>query len=196
MLTLAAPVIAGLLLGVCLGGSIAGPAQRGIRWAPLGVLCLALQVALFTPLLDRQPWIVSWGSWLYVGTLTGVCVLLVRNGLATAPRVQRAAWWIASLGVALNIQVITVNGGYMPRLDEGEPTAAVTRLSNVRPITTSTQLVWLSDVLVEPGWVPNANILSIGDLLLSTGVAGWAFALTVSTRRRTATVSHELLQHA
>jgi hypothetical protein len=196
MLTLTAPVIAGLLLGVCLGGSIAGPAQRGIRWAPLGVLCLALQVALFTPLLDRQPWIVSWGTWLYVGTLAGVCALLVRNGLAMAPRVQRAAWWIASLGVALNILVITVNGGYMPRLNESEPIAAATQLSNVQPITPSTQLVWLSDVLVEPSWVPNANILSIGDLLLSTGVAGWAFAATVSSRRRTATRSRELPQPA
>jgi hypothetical protein len=110
--------------------------------------------------------------------------------------VHRAAWWLAALGVALNVLVISVNGGYMPRLDEGEPTAVVTRLSNVRPITTSTQLVWLSDVLIEPGWVPNANILSIGDLLLSTGVAGWAFAATVSSRRRTATRSRELPQPA
>lgn len=197
MLTLAAPVIAGMALGVCLGGSIAGPAQRGIRWSPLGVLCMAVQLALFTPLLDSQPWILAWGCWLYVGTLVGVCALLMRNGLATKPLMQRAAWWIAALGVALNILVISVNGGYMPRLDEGEPTSAVTRLSNVQPITPSTQLVWLSDVLVEPSWVPNSNILSIGDLLLSAGVAGWAFSATVSSRRRRA-VPHarELLQHA
>jgi hypothetical protein len=94
--------------------------------------------------------------------------------------------------VGLNLLVVFANAGYMPQSPEarlevrGAPAQSVTesRLRNVLPMTDSTQLGVLGDVIPEPGWLPNANVISIGDLLLGTGLAVWAF--NVTRRRRAA----------
>jgi Family of unknown function (DUF5317) len=43
-----------------------------------------------------------------------------------------------------------------------------------------TWLAWLGDIFPEPAWLPRANVVSIGDLVLATGIAAWVF----STLRR------------
>jgi hypothetical protein len=40
------------------------------------------------------------------------------------------------------------------------------------------RLTWLGDVIPQPGWLPQANLISVGDVLLSLGAAGCAFAIT------------------
>jgi Family of unknown function (DUF5317) len=42
-------------------------------------------------------------------------------------------------------------------------------------------LPWLCDILPLPRWLPRANVLSIGDVLLALGVGGWIFASMART---------------
>jgi hypothetical protein len=57
------------------------------------------------------------------------------------------------------------------------------RLENVVWMTGDTVLPWLADIIAEPRWLPRPNVLSIGDIFLALGVAGWVFGIT---RPRTA----------
>jgi hypothetical protein len=92
----------------------------------------------------------------------------------------------------LNLLVVTANDGYMPQSLEarqavhGAPaqTSTESKLRNVLPMSDSTKFGALGDVISEPGWWPNANVVSIGDLVLGAGLALWAFK--VSSRRRAA----------
>ena len=49
------------------------------------------------------------------------------------------------------------------------------------PLDRITHLAWLGDTILEPSWLPLANVVSIGDLLLSTGLAWWAFRVTTAS---------------
>ena len=164
--------------------------QAGVRLGKFaGVLehLLLAQVALFSPLLETQPLIVASGPWLYVLSLVGVGVTLVAN--ARAHTAARLSLTLAALGVALNCLVIVTNAGYMPRSDEAAaslgmpPTAQLmqVRLVNVAPIDGQTRLGWLGDTIPQPTWLPLANVVSIGDLLLSGGLASWAWQVTTGS---------------
>jgi hypothetical protein len=94
----------------------------------------------------------------------------------------------------LNLLVVVANGGFMPqsadaRVASRGGSVTVTqsdepRLRNIVPMNDQTQLSLLGDVIPEPSWLPNSNVVSIGDLLLGSGLAWWAFGITVSTARR------------
>jgi hypothetical protein len=65
------------------------------------------------------------------------------------------------------------------------------KLQNVAAAGPATLLPWLGDVFGEPRWLPRANVVSLGDVLLAIAVAAWAFGATTSnlavpwrTRRR------------
>jgi hypothetical protein len=143
-----------------------------------------VQVALFSPLLESRPFFVEYGPWLYVLSLVGIGATLLAN--ARAEQAARLPLALAALGVALNCLVIVANGGYMPRSVEAAsaldmPSSGPTRgerLVNVEPIGGQTRLTWLGDIIPQPGWLPLANVISVGDLLLSCGLAWWAFRVT------------------
>jgi hypothetical protein len=146
---------------------------------------------LHNPPIDRQPWAIEFGPLVWVVCLAGLFSVLIRNAM-THPQ-DRAAWLIAALGVGLNLLVVTANAGYMPQSSDARlavrgstsvQTSTEPRLHNVLPMNESTQLGALGDVIAEPAWLPNANVVSIGDLLLGAGLAAWAFKVT--SRRRAA----------
>ena len=89
-------------------------------------------------------------------------------------------WRLAAVGIGLNTLAIGLNGGHMPQSTEaalalwGSSHIDPTRLQNVAPMGLHTLVPWLGDVFAEPGWLPRANVVSIGDMLLSVGVAWWA----------------------
>jgi hypothetical protein len=193
MICLILPVILATLLALARGGTLAGWARRRVRWAPAILAAFAVQLLVYSPPLDGLPWVVAWGNWVWVASLIAVAAALLGNGLAgDAPR---GAWLAAALGVALNVLVVAANGGQMPRVEPAASgvtpagvappaaAAAPARLTNVAPATAETRLAWLGDVIAQPAWLPLANVVSVGDLLLAGGAAWWAFAATASVRR-------------
>ncbi len=180
MVGLIAPLLLALVAARLLGGSPAHLTRRRVRWLGLAVSALLAQVFLFSPLLESQPWVLAWGAWLWDLSMLAVLGMLLRNALAAEPPL-RAAWSVAAVGVLANVLVVTANGGVMPRsvsiahLDQS-------RLSNVAPATDQARLAFLGDTLAQPEWLPLSNAVSVGDLLLSAGLAWWIF---VAARRDT-----------
>ena len=160
-----------------------------MAWWPVAVGSLALQLVLHNPPIDRQPWAIRFGPLIWVACLFALFGVLVRN--AWLARNDRPAWLIAAVGVGLNLLVVTANAGYMPQSAEARQAVhgavaapnADQKLRNVLPITDSTRMSVLGDVIPEPTWLPNANVISIGDVVLGLGLACWAY---VVTRRRRA----------
>jgi len=161
-----------------------------VRWLLPAFVALALQLVVYNPPFDSQPWAMTWGPWLFVACKAAVVAVLAANAFAPGP--FRAAWLIATIGVAMNLAVISANGGYMPQSAEArvasrgatlKDSETSTRLLNVKPVDESTRLVWLGDVVPQPAWFPRSNVISIGDLLLAVGLGLWAFQATMLVRR-------------
>ncbi len=186
MVALVVPSMLALLLSMLFGGSLSAWSTLRVHWWPVAGTSLLVQAVLFSPLLEEQPWAIAWGPWLYVATMAGVLLALLAS--ARVGQVGRLALSVAAIGVALNCMVVALNSGYMPRSERAtallgrSPTArsdeANPRLVNVQPIDEATRLAWLGDIIPEPGWLPLANVVSIGDLLLSGGLAWWTVNVT------------------
>lgn len=171
----------GLLIGYLRGGRLAPLGQIRFRatWLVLGAL--VLQVLIFPlPGLD--------GPILESGTAT---IHLISYGvLAAFVLANWRKWGIAVMGIgmALNIVVITLNGGFMPTtvdklrhagLDNTADALASCGLSapctyaNSVLMDEGTVLGWLGDVFATPAWLPLANVFSVGDALLMIGLASY-----------------------
>lgn len=185
MIGLIAPVLVAAIAALALGGSARNWSQQHVRWSPLATCAFVAQVALFFPPLDSQPWVLVWGTWFWVMSMLCVLAMLARNAFTTQSRL-RLAWTVAALGVAANVLVVTVNHGTMPRTIplRADASDGVEHLSNVRVVDSDAPLVWLGDIIAEPDWLPLANVVSVGDLLLSLGLAAWVFLATLPGRRK------------
>ena len=184
MFGLLAPMVIALVTAIAIGGSLDNWSRVRLRWWPLALVALGIQLPLYSPPFNSMPPVVALGvalGWLTTGS---VLVLLVRN--ATGP--GRLACLVAALGVAMNLTVMLANGGWMPRsqpvsrLDDQQPV-----VSNTELMTAETRLSWLGDGIEEPRWLPWTNLVSPGDILLSLGAAWWVFGITRPTRARRVT---------
>jgi len=157
-------VVAGLVLGLVSGGSPARLGMLRLSWAPLIVLGIAVQVALFSSPLGNA--IGDAAPIVYV--LSNVTVLV-----AVAANFAVPGLVLVLAGGASNVLAIVANGGYMPvspgaleamgRLPkEGYSNSAPRDVVALGPLT---------DVFTMPTWVPMANVFSVGDVLIGVGVA-------------------------
>jgi hypothetical protein len=192
MTGLAALTLIGVAAALLRGGSFAGWARIQVSWPLVALGSLLIQLLLHNPPADHQPWAIAWGPMIWTACLAALFAMLLRNAFAS--RVVRYPWLLAALGVGLNLLVVVANGGFMPqsadaRVASRGGSVTVTqsdepRLRNIVPMNDQTQLSLLGDVIPEPSWLPNSNVVSVGDLLLGSGLAWWAFVITVSTARR------------
>ena len=152
----------GILAGSLLGGRLDRLSAIRFRWAPLAILGLAVQVALFSDPLAGMAG--DAGPPIYVASAVAVFVAVVRN-------LDVAGLPIVAIGAASNLLAIVANGGSMP----ADPGAAAA-IGGVAPnsnssVTTEPVLAPLTDLFAIPAWVPFANVFSIGDVLLGIGIA-------------------------
>jgi hypothetical protein len=156
----------GLLAGVLTGGRVSRLAELSIRWAPLAVIGLLVQVVVFSgPVASR---IGALGVPLYVGSTALVLLVVLRN-------VRVPGLWLVAAGAMSNLATIVANGGYMPASAQALAAAGksiAAGYSNSADLP-EPALAPLTDLFAMPAWLPFANVFSVGDVLIAAGVA-WA----------------------
>lgn len=157
-------VVVGIALGFVLGGRISNLGRLNLRWAPLAMIGLFVQLALFAdPVASR---IGSFGPPIYVASSALVLAALIRN-------LEIAGLKVVAVGAISNLVAIIANGGSMPAslnalaaLGKSVGGGYSNSVEAVDPA-----LVGLTDIYALPAWLPFANVFSIGDLLIGIGIA-------------------------
>ena len=153
----------GIGIGYLLGGRLDRLATLRLRWAPLVLIGLAVQVAIFSDPIG--PLVAGAAPAIYVAS-TGVVLAAVLRNL-NIPGVA-----VVAIGAACNLAAILANGGYMP----ADPAALASIGGPATGVTNSIVLADpalrpLTDVFALPGWMPFANVFSVGDVLIAIGIA-------------------------
>jgi Family of unknown function (DUF5317) len=165
----------GLIIGLLRGGRLARLGEFRIRWAPLALAGLLIQVVLF---LDPVARVVGpAGMPIYVASTALVLVVVLRNA-------ARPGLALVALGAMSNLAAILANGGYMP----ASPAAMAALGKSVGDAYSNSAVMnqpalWpLTDIFALPAGLPFANVFSIGDVLIGIGLA-WAVAAGMHARR-------------
>jgi hypothetical protein len=190
MIGLLIPVVLASAVGALWVGSLAGLQRFRILWWQLALAPIAVLLVLHNPPWNQQTWALAWGPGIWVACLISIWLVLLRNGVSNDS--ARVAFRVAALGVGLNLFVVLANGGFMPQSAEarlaarGTPLVAEGSPPQLRTVSQAgpeSRLAWLGDVVAQPSWMPMANVTSIGDLVLSTALALWAFQTITAGRR-------------
>lgn len=133
----------------------------------------------------RSPWLL----WLALGAQV---VLIAFPGEETSWRIALnvatyplgLAWvwrnrdvpgmWLVGLGAACNLTAILANGGVMPVSARALEVAGITTdpdLFTNAAVLADPKLLFLGDVVPTPPWLPFANVVSVGDVLIVLGLA-------------------------
>jgi hypothetical protein len=153
----------GILVGYLLGGRLDRLSALRLRWVPLILFGLLVQVAVFTDAGGRL--VGDAGPAIYVASTAAVLVAVLRN--LTVPGVA-----LIAAGAASNLVAIVANGGRMPA--DAAALASVGGLGSGYTnsvVTTDPVLLPLTDLFALPSWLPLANVFSVGDILIGLGVA-------------------------
>jgi len=176
-----AVIILVMVVALLRGGSLRNFAALQLRWLPLVIAGFVLQLLIFTP-FGLAPLVAVATLPIYVLSLALIVIWVAANW-----RIPGMA--LIAIGLALNVAVIAANGGHMPVLPEGarlagqyEAIAAGDPRTSKHELMSSEQAqLWLlSDIIVIPSGVPGAVVLSVGDIVLTIGIA----ILCYSTIRR------------
>lgn len=162
------PALFLLSIGMALlrGGQLKNLLTLNIRHYELFFVPLLLQIIAFTPFGDMQVDSVLVAPVLYALSMGFAALALWFN------RHLPGAIWIV-LGLFLNFLVISLNGGFMPGSAAAREIAGMPPLSgrtmNIIPLSDTTILPFLGDILPLPKGIPFANVFSIGDILITVG---------------------------
>jgi hypothetical protein len=165
-------VLLGLLLGFLRRGSLANLAGLELRGLWLIFIALAIQLLIF-PLGRAEPLVKVGTGYLH---LLSYLLLLIFIGLNW----RYYEILLMGAGLALNLLVIAINGGYMPASAAALRRAGLERVAEILEqglhhgntvlMSSKTKLNFLGDWLYLPSSVPLANAFSVGDLLLALGI--------------------------
>jgi len=175
VLLILAVIVAGLLVGIALGGDIRTLSEIKLRWWPLALVGLGLQL-IPVPSMNGQL-----DHWLAVGLLVGSYVVLLGF---VAMNIRLPGFPVIAAGFALNLFVISVNGG-MPVTERALRQAYGSRYPAEIEVLQEQGgakhhlardddvLVSLADVIPVNG--PVHQVLSPGDIVFMLGVF-WVIA--------------------
>jgi Family of unknown function (DUF5317) len=168
-------LVAGILLGLILGGSLRNLAHLRFRWWGLAFVAVGLQFAPIPSTSGRAD------DWLSVGLLVASYVAVA---LFVAVNIRVPGVWLIGLGFALNLVAIALNGGmpvsedalraayggdFQHQLDElSESGGAKHHLAGPDDMA-----IPLTDV-IPVGW-PVRQVLSVGDIVWLVGTT-WLIA--------------------
>jgi hypothetical protein len=168
-------IVAGVLVGIALGGDIRTLSDIRLRWWPLALIGLGLQVIPIPSMAGQLD------HWLAVGLLIASYVVLL---VFVAMNIKLPGFPLIAVGFALNLLVISVNGG-MPvtvralrHAYASQYTAEITRLqehggAKHHLARDDDVLLPLADVI--PLGSPLHQVLSVGDIVFMAGVF-WVIA--------------------
>jgi len=172
-------VLLGVVIGLALGGSFATLADARFRWWPLAIVGLCFQLIVVPGVKGQLD------HWLSVGFLIASYVVLL---VFVAVNVRRPGFALVAVGFALNLLVISLNGG-MPVEASALRTAAGPRYPGalrrlVQTGGTKHHLAGPGDVLTPLSddigvGRPVRNVFSVGDL---TAMAGVMWVLAMATK--------------
>lgn len=159
-------IITSILVALARGGRFSNFARLEFNHIWLLFLPLLFQIIAFSPLGDYLILDTPIAKYLYFLSMALAAVALWLN------RRLPGAPWIAA-GFALNFLAISLNGGFMPVSETARQIAGQAPLlgrdKNTIPMTSSTLLPWIGDVIPIPGFLPFASVFSLGDLLIAIG---------------------------
>jgi hypothetical protein len=160
------------------GGRLSRLAEVKLRWIPLALAALALQIVVIS----------VWPTMPHRLAVAGhLASYLMLAGVVWVNRSIPGMLFIAA-GAGANALAIAVNGGTLPASSwalrhAGIPARAGFHNSG---IVTHPHLAWLGDIMVTPSWLPLRNMVSVGDLVLLLG----AIVLVVRVTRSPAALGH------
>ena len=175
---LLAGIILGLVAGLAAGGHLDNLLAIRLRWPLLIFVALALRLGTEAALLRD----VAIADQLRVPLLATAYGTLV---VALWVNRTRPGIGLALVGTVLNATAILVNGGFMPVWDQALAAAGMTQADVLSPIHFVIPAVPLAEFLRHAGPLGDVipvplplvqNVLSIGDVLLASGLAFFVFA--------------------
>jgi hypothetical protein len=165
-----------IVVALLRGGSLRNLAALQLRWLPLVIAGFMLQLLIFTP-FARSALVASATVPIYV-----LSMLLLVIWVAANWRIPGMA--LIAIGLALNVIAIAANGGHMPVSPEsarfagtiGNYASEDRSVANNSIATQDNVRFWLlTDIIAIPKQVPFANVISIGDVLLTIGVGSLCY---------------------
>jgi hypothetical protein len=157
------------------GGRLSRLAEVKLRWIPLAVGALGLQIVVIS-VWPTMPHLLAVAGHL-ASYLMLAAVVWVNRSLP--------GMLVIAAGAGANAFAIAINGGTLPA------TAWALRHAGIKSrvgfdnsgIVAHPHLAWLGDVMVTPSWLPLRNMLSIGDLVLLAGAVILVMVVTRAPRR-------------
>src|ERR687885_2359863 len=98
MIAMLTPALVALLVARVQGRSLTSLGQERIAWGTLGIVGLAFELVMSGSTLGEQPFILTWGSAIWLAALASMAATLVRSALLRSGT-ARAVWAAAALGV-------------------------------------------------------------------------------------------------
>jgi Family of unknown function (DUF5317) len=143
------------------GGQLRKLGEIKLRWIPLAVVALVIQVLVIT-VWPQMPHGLAVGGHLATYLMLGAVVWANR----AVPGMV-----VIAVGAGLNAMAIAVNDGTLPASAHALHEAGIKPRDGFQNsgILAHPHLPWLGDIMVTPSWLPLRNMLSIGDLVLLAG---------------------------
>ncbi|GAB4428761.1 MAG: DUF5317 domain-containing protein [Chloroflexi bacterium OHK40] len=163
-------VLAVIIVALVRGGSLLNLVALRVRAIPLVLAGFAIQLLIFTPFTGKALVPIATAP-LYMLSMGLLVIWVVLNR-------QLPGILLIGAGVVMNTLAIAANGGLMPV--DPDAAAYAGRLAgyddaaidnNSLASAEGVRLWLLTDIFPVPAGIPFANVFSLGDILLTTGIA-------------------------